>query len=186
MWRFQIPVLMEAGFRGVAPDMRGYELSEKPPRVRDSHGELLARRDAPDRGPPCGERCDRRSRLGSCGGVAGGDAPPGDNREASDPERTPPGTLSARPTEAQAATQELEYVCPASYRTAGTLCRAYDLARFLRDIRRDPSRSAAFTEKHVERYREAMARPGALTAACNYYRHSFARTPSRRGRSQGR
>ena len=26
MWRFQIPALVEAGFRVVAPDMRGYNL----------------------------------------------------------------------------------------------------------------------------------------------------------------
>ena len=30
MWRFQIPALAGAGFRVVAPDMRGYNLSEKP------------------------------------------------------------------------------------------------------------------------------------------------------------
>ena len=34
-WRFQIPMLAEAGFWVVAPDMRGYNLSEKPPRVGD-------------------------------------------------------------------------------------------------------------------------------------------------------
>ena len=33
-WRLQIPALVEAGFRVVAPDMRGYNLSEKPPGVR--------------------------------------------------------------------------------------------------------------------------------------------------------
>ena len=30
MWRFQIPALAGAGFRVVAPDMRGYNLSDKP------------------------------------------------------------------------------------------------------------------------------------------------------------
>src|SRR5262245_796878 len=29
-WRFQIPALAEAGFRVAAPDMRGYNLSDKP------------------------------------------------------------------------------------------------------------------------------------------------------------
>lgn len=32
-WRRQIPVLAQAGFRVVAPDQRGYNLSDKPPRV---------------------------------------------------------------------------------------------------------------------------------------------------------
>src|ERR687883_666645 len=29
-WRYQIPALAEAGFRVVAPDMRGYNASERP------------------------------------------------------------------------------------------------------------------------------------------------------------
>src|SRR4028118_2354430 len=34
-WRHQIPALAAAGFRVIALDMRGYNLSEKPLRVRD-------------------------------------------------------------------------------------------------------------------------------------------------------
>jgi len=34
-WRHQIPVLAEAGYHVVAPDMRGYNLSDKPPTVAD-------------------------------------------------------------------------------------------------------------------------------------------------------
>ena len=33
-WRHQIPALAEAGFRVVAPDLRGYNLSDKPPGAR--------------------------------------------------------------------------------------------------------------------------------------------------------
>jgi pimeloyl-ACP methyl ester carboxylesterase len=36
-WRFQIGALAAAGFRVVAPDMRGYNLSEKPPGVLAYH-----------------------------------------------------------------------------------------------------------------------------------------------------
>lgn len=43
MWRFQIPALAEAGFRVIVPDMRGYNLSEKLPKVADYRVELLAR-----------------------------------------------------------------------------------------------------------------------------------------------
>ncbi len=32
-WHHQIPALAAAGFRVIAPDMRGYNLSEKPPGV---------------------------------------------------------------------------------------------------------------------------------------------------------
>ena len=42
-WRHQVPALVEAGFRVVAPDMRGYNLSDKPPGVRPYRLELLAR-----------------------------------------------------------------------------------------------------------------------------------------------
>jgi epoxide hydrolase 4 len=41
-WRKQIPGLAAAGFRVWAPDQRGYNLSEKPPRVRDYTLDKLA------------------------------------------------------------------------------------------------------------------------------------------------
>ena len=41
-WRRQLPALAEAGFRAIAPDLRGYGRSSKPPRVRDYGIELLA------------------------------------------------------------------------------------------------------------------------------------------------
>ena len=41
-WRFQIPALAAAGFRVVAPDMRGYNLSSKPAGVRAYDTDLLA------------------------------------------------------------------------------------------------------------------------------------------------
>jgi epoxide hydrolase 4 len=36
-WRFQIPALVAAGYRVVAPDMRGYNLSSRPQDVSDYH-----------------------------------------------------------------------------------------------------------------------------------------------------
>jgi epoxide hydrolase 4 len=42
-WRFQIPALAGAGFRVVAPDMRGYNLSDKPEGVKNHGLDLLAR-----------------------------------------------------------------------------------------------------------------------------------------------
>ena len=41
-WRHQIPAVADAGYRVVAPDLRGYNTSDKPPRVRDYRPRVLA------------------------------------------------------------------------------------------------------------------------------------------------
>src|SRR5438874_5615782 len=41
-WRHQLPALARAGFRAVAPDLRGYNESDKPHGVRNYHLDLLA------------------------------------------------------------------------------------------------------------------------------------------------
>jgi epoxide hydrolase 4 len=41
-WRHQIPALVDAGFRVIAVDMRGYAESDKPPRWQDYRMEILA------------------------------------------------------------------------------------------------------------------------------------------------
>jgi len=42
-WRHQIPAVAAAGYRVVAPDMRGHNLSDKPPDVDDYYVEVLAK-----------------------------------------------------------------------------------------------------------------------------------------------
>tara|TARA_A100000164_G_scaffold152862_1_gene135737 strand:+ start:95 stop:358 length:264 start_codon:yes stop_codon:yes gene_type:complete len=41
-WRHQIPVLVDEGYRVVAPDMRGYNLTDSPSRVSEYKIDLLA------------------------------------------------------------------------------------------------------------------------------------------------
>ncbi len=48
--------------------------------------------------------------------------------------------------------------------------RAGDFGLLRSALRRDPVRPEALTAEDIERYIEAIARPGALTAAINYYR----------------
>jgi pimeloyl-ACP methyl ester carboxylesterase len=58
--------------------------------------------------------------------------------------------------------------------------RAGDFALLRSALRRDPERPGAFTAEDIERYVEAIAQPGALTATLNYYR-ALLRNPRQTG-----
>src|SRR5215211_8347528 len=49
---------------------------------------------------------------------------------------------------------------------------------FTSNFRTDPVRPGTFTDEDIRRYAAAMTRPGALTAATNYYRALFGRSPA--------
>ena len=51
--------------------------------------------------------------------------------------------------------------------------RAGNFRGLERTLRHDPVRPGAFTDEDIQRYKEAIARPGALTAGINYYRAAF-------------
>ena len=179
MWRGQIPALVEAGFRVAAPDMRGYNLSEKPLRVSDYRVELLAR--------------DVERLILALGAesavVVGHDwgAIAAWFTAMRHPERVAKLAILnvPHPVRFMRGLFTLEQLRKSWYvfalQTPGSPGRRIErevFARFLLDIRRDPSRPGTFSEEDVERYTEAMARPGSLTAACNYYRALFRRNPA--------
>jgi epoxide hydrolase 4 len=56
--------------------------------------------------------------------------------------------------------------------------RAGNFASLRAIFRNDPVRPGVFSSQDVERYMEAISRPGALTAAMNYYRALFRQTPA--------
>src|SRR4029453_7441874 len=50
-WRPPTPAPADPGYRVAAPDLPGYNPSDKPPRVRDYRPRVLAQRGQPDRDP---------------------------------------------------------------------------------------------------------------------------------------
>lgn len=115
-WRFQIPILAEAGFRVVVPDMRGYNLSDKPPKVGDYRVEFLGQ-DVERLIRACGS--ESAAVVGhDWGWVARRDAPPRGGREACDPELSAPQPLFERLVEPSSAKEELVHVRVAGARPA--------------------------------------------------------------------
>jgi pimeloyl-ACP methyl ester carboxylesterase len=176
-WRHQIPALVEAGFRVVAPDMRGYNLSDKPPGVRAYRVELLAR-DVERLIVACGERTAvvvghdwgaivawiaAMRYPGRVGRLAILNVP--------HPARFLDGLLS--PGQLLRSSYMFFFQIP---RLPEKVIRAGDFALLRSALLRDPVRAGAITADDIERYVGAMARPGALTAILNYYR-AFLRNP---------
>ena len=170
-WRRQIPALAEAGFRVVAPDMRGYNLSEKPSGISSyAIGKLvddvagLLRHLGAERAHLAGhdwggvvawwtamlkpERVDRLV-------IANAPHPRVFARELRGPRQLF--------RSAYAFFFQLPLLPEAAFRRRG-----YALVE--RIFERDPRRPGAFTDEDVQRYRAAMSRPGALPAMLHYYR----------------
>src|SRR5215213_6585226 len=182
-WRFQIPILADAGFRVVVPDMRGYNLSNKPLKVRDYRVEFLAQ-DV--------ERliraCDSESATvvgHDWGGVAGWLAamrhPEAIEKLAilncPHPSRFLRGLWSLRQLRRSWYMFALQVPGP-----PGRFVQQSIFAWFTSNFRRDPVRPGTFTEEDIRKYTEAMRRPGVLTGATNYYRALFRRTPTQNKR----
>jgi pimeloyl-ACP methyl ester carboxylesterase len=178
-WRNQIASLAAAGFHVVAPDLRGYNRSEKPSgvgsyrleRLVDDVVELVdhfgvgrANVVGHDWGGVIAwefghRRSDRLERLVVL------NAP---HPEALERELRSPAQLARS---WYALFFQLPRVPEAILeRTEGWLGAL---------LRTDPTNSTAFDESDVERYEHAIARPGALRAAIDYYR-AFGRSQLRR------
>ena len=177
-WRHQIPALVEAGFRVVAPDMRGYNLSDKPLGVGAYRVELLAR-DVERLIRTCGE--GTADVVGHDWGaiaawVAAMRHPERVEKLAilnvPHPARSLDGLLS--PMQLLRSSYVFFFQIP---RLPEEVIRAGDFALLRSVFRSDPVQPEALTAEDIERYIEAIARPGALTATINYYR-ALLRYPS--------
>ncbi|MCA9704913.1 MAG: alpha/beta hydrolase [Myxococcales bacterium] len=176
-WRFQIPVLVRQGYRVVAPDMRGYNLSDKPTEVRAYRVERLAA-DVAQLVERLGER--KAAVVGHDWGgmVAWWFA-------MRHPERLSRLTIlnSPHPEHQLAMMRSAEQVRKSSYMLyfqLPVLPERHLMRRggaVLREMfRTDPEREGAFSEADIDRYVQAMS-GGTTRAALNYYRALLRRSP---------
>jgi pimeloyl-ACP methyl ester carboxylesterase len=178
-WRFQIPALAAAGFRVVAPDMRGYNLSSRPVGVAAYDPDRLAA-DVRDL---IRERGADRAFLVAHdwgAGVAWLTAmnyPEVVERlailNAPHPRRLLHGLR--RPRQLAKSWYMLFFQLPW---LPERLVRASGWRAFRYGFEHD-ARPGAFTPQDLGRYVEAWSQPGAATAMINYYRAAFRRTPRR-------
>jgi pimeloyl-ACP methyl ester carboxylesterase len=169
-WRRQIPALAEAGFRVAAPDLRGYNDSEKPKGAAAYRTSIvvedvaaLARHLGAERAHVVGHDWGgviawhvamRHPELVDRLAIINAPHPAVFRREM------------RRPRQFLRSWYAMFFQLPA---IPEALIRARDFAA-LEWAFRATSRAGSFTAEDIARYKEAMAKPGALTAALNYYR----------------
>ena len=170
-WRNQIPALAEAGYRVVAPDLRGYNESDKP-RGYDAYlGRPLAA-DVSGLIAACGET--RATVVGHDwgGAVAWMTA----MRHPEMVERlvilnAPHPAVMARELRSPGQLLRSSYmVFFQSPVIPERMLSARGFAGLKWALRSGSQRAGAFTDADLERYVEAFSRPGALTGALAYYR----------------
>jgi pimeloyl-ACP methyl ester carboxylesterase len=170
-WRRQLPALAAAGLHAVAPDMRGYNLSDRPKHVRDYRGQhlvddvagLIAALDA-ERAAIVGHdwggaiawkvamvRPDLVERLV----ILNAPHPAAFLREL------------RRPRQWLRSWYILFFQLPW---LPERMLSARDYSRIARTLRREPVSQGAFSAEDVQLYKQAYSQPGALTAMINYYR----------------
>lgn len=179
-WRHQLPVL-GAHYHVVAPDMRGYNLSDKPPRVSDYQIENLV------------------------GDVSGLIKYFGKSQAAIVAHDWGAGVawaIAQKHPEVVERLAALQVPLPAAWRENMTFAQlrrswymfffqlprvpewwasANDFARVDEMYRTTAVRPGAFSDEDIKAYKEAMRQPGALTSALNYYRANVFRSLFRGG-----
>ena len=176
-WRHQIPALAAAGCRVLAPDLRGYNESAKPRGVRSYRLSLLVQDVA---GLLAHAGAERAAVVGhDWGGVIAWrlamDRPELVERLAILDAPHPAAFLRElrRPAQWLRSSYMLFFQLPL---LPEWVLSAGDFALLVRAWRRQPVHKPAFSDQDLGRYKEALSRPGALTAALNYYR-ALLRTP---------
>jgi pimeloyl-ACP methyl ester carboxylesterase len=169
-WRWQIPALAEAGFHVLAPDMRGYNLSDKPRGVAAYRLPLLTR-DIARLVEECG--VERACVVGhDWGAVVAWSFAMGyhDRLERLAILNVPHPVTFARGLRSPRQLLRSWYVFFFQIPGLPELLARSGNYRLLRNALRASLRRGSFSPQDVERYVEVLARPGALTSSINYYR----------------
>ncbi len=174
-WERQMPMLAEAGYRVVAPDMRGYNLSDRPRGWRNYERSRLA-----------GDVAGLIRHLGAAkahvvghdwGGVVAWytatDRPDVVDRlvvlDAPNPRSLATGMRN--PRQLLKSWYVFFFQIP---RLPEAILRAGRWRAMRRQIEKD-ARPGAFSTADLDRYLEAWSQPGAITAQLNYYRAAMRR-----------
>jgi pimeloyl-ACP methyl ester carboxylesterase len=175
-WQRQIPALVHAGFSVGVPDLRGYNLSDIPP-GRDAYrlGHLVA--DVAALVHAMGEPRSRAHIVGhDWGGIIAWEF------ASQHPEmvdklvilNAPHPDIYARKVRRLPQMLRSWYVMFFQLPWLPEKLLAANRYGAVRKIfRRSPARAGAFSREESAQYVEAMSKPGALTAALNYYRANF-------------
>jgi epoxide hydrolase 4 len=173
-WQHQIDALVAAGYRVLAPDMRGYNLSDKPEGIASYRIEHLVG-DVAALIHWAG--AERATVVGHDWGanVAWNFA----MRHAEMLDRLVTMNVP-HPATMKAAFTNPAQLLRSWYAFAfqfpwlpERMFLARDVAVLRNTLQVDPVREGAFTEENIERYVEAMRQPGAVTGGMNYYRAAF-------------
>jgi epoxide hydrolase 4 len=182
-WRHLIPALAGAGFRVVAPDLRGVNTSSKPEGIAAYAIDVLVK-DIHDLIGALG--AERAHVVGHDwgSGIAWSFAmqhPERLNRLAILNGPHPQRLLSAMRQPSQLRKSWYMFFFQLPY-LPERIMSSNGYARLLAPMQHDPVRPGAYSADDIARYRDALAQPGALTAFINYYRAM--RKGSRQGRWQ--
>lgn len=177
-WRHQIPAIAAAGYRVVAPDMRGYNLSSKPQSVQEYETAKLAG-DIAGLILSLGE--DKAFVVGHDWGAIVAYTVAMRHPELVErlailnvphPARMMEGLRS--PKQLRKSWYMFFFQIP---KLPEHLIARDDFSFAKRSLRADSK--GAFSDEDLERYVEAWSQPGALTGMINYYRATMRRSPKK-------